>query len=174
MSDNATTTMAEQQLVVFDLAGECYGVDIGKVSEIIRTQKITRVPRTTEAVEGVINLRGKIIPVVDLRMMFGLEAGEKNKENRIVVVDIDGQDIGITVDAVTEVLRIAAESVEPPSSIITTADTDYLLGIAKLDEKMVILLDLDRVLTHRQSAELAEMASPAVEEAVREVAMAAA
>ncbi|MCL0058411.1 chemotaxis protein CheW [Dehalococcoidia bacterium] len=174
MGDNGTTTtMAEQQLVVFDLADESYGVDIGKVSEIIRTQKITRVPRTTEVVEGVINLRGKIIPVVNLRMMFGFAAGEKSKENRIVVVDIDGQNIGITVDAVTEVLRIPAESVEPPSSVITTADTDYLLGIAKLDEKMVILLDLDRVLTHRQSAELAEMASPAVEESLREVAMAA-
>jgi purine-binding chemotaxis protein CheW len=136
----------EKQLVVFDLAKENYGVDIGAVREIIRMQEITKVPRTPEFVEGVINLRGKVIPVIDLRKRFALEVGELTKENRIVVVDIGGQDIGVVVDAVTEVLRISPESVEPPASVITSADSDYLLGIAKLQERLIILLDLQRVL----------------------------
>ena len=141
------TSRSEQQLVVFDLASEAYGVDIGAVREIIRMQDITKVPRTPEFVEGVINLRGKVIPVVDLRKRFMLPVAEQNDDNRIVVVDIGGQDIGVVVDAVTEVLRILSDSVEPPSSVITTTDSDYLMGICKLESRMIILLDLERVLS---------------------------
>ncbi len=144
------TAQAEKQLVVFDLDSESYGVDIGAVREIIRMQEITRVPRTPEFVEGVINLRGKVIPVVDLRKRFGLNVGEESKDNRIVVVDIGGQDIGVVVDAVTEVLRIHASAIEPPSSVITSADSEYLLGIAKLDDKMIILLELESVLSDKE------------------------
>ena len=97
--------------------------------EIIRMQDITTVPRTPEFVEGVINLRGKVTPVVDLRKRFGLPVPEQSKENRIVVVDIGGQDIGVVVDAVTEVLRISSNSVEPPSSVITSAESGYLLVV---------------------------------------------
>ena len=152
-----TLQQDDQQLVVFDLSTEAYGVDIGAVREIIRMQDITRVPRTPEFVEGVINLRGKVIPVVDLRKRFGLPAEEESKENRIVVVDIGAQDIGVVVDAVTEVLRIATESVEPPASVITTADSEYLLGIAKLDSRLIILLDLEQVLTEAEHNSLLEI-----------------
>lgn len=155
--ETETLQQDEQQLVVFDLSSEAYGVDIGAVREIIRLQDITKVPRTPEFVEGVINLRGKVIPVVDLRKRFGLPAEEESKENRIVVVDIGAQDIGVVVDAVTEVLRIATESVEPPASVITTADSEYLLGIAKLDSRLIILLDLERVLTETEHSSLLEM-----------------
>lgn len=148
---------AEQQLVVFDLATESYGVDIGAVREIIRMQEITNVPRTPEFVEGVINLRGKVIPVVDLRKRFGLPIGDKSAENRIVVVDIGGQDIGVIVDAVNEVLRIFTDSVEPPSSVITTADSDYLMGIAKVEDRLLILLDLESVLSAEERAILADV-----------------
>ena len=147
----------EQQLVVFDLATESYGVDIGAVREIIRMQEITNVPRTPEFVEGVINLRGKVIPVVDLRKRFGLEVGEMSAEDRIVVVDIGGNDIGVIVDAVNEVLRIFTDSVEPPSSVITTADSDYLMGIAKVDDRLIILLDLESVLSAEEQAILADV-----------------
>jgi purine-binding chemotaxis protein CheW len=133
--------------VLFDLGGEVYGVDIAAVHEIIRMQPITRVPKAPFYVEGVINLRGKVIPVVDMRKRFGLAKVEQTKDNRIVVVDSSGQNIGIIVDAVTEVLRIPADSVETPSEIITTTDSDYLLGIAKRDDTMIILLDLDKVLS---------------------------
>ena len=146
---------AEKQLVVFDLASEAYGVDIAAVREIIRMQDITTVPGTPAFVEGVINLRGNVIPVVDLRKRFGLPTSEQNKENRIVVVDIGGQSIGTMVDAVTEVLRISTDSVEPPSSVITTSDSDYLVGIVKLSERLIILLDLDRVLSQQEQVMLA-------------------
>jgi len=154
-TNEATST--EQQLVSFDLATESYGVDIGAVREIIRLQEITNVPRTPEFVEGVINLRGKVIPVVDLRKRFGLPVGDQSAENRIVVVDIGGQDIGVIVDAVNEVLRIFNDSVEPPSSVITTADSDYLMGIAKVDDKLLILLDLESVLSAEERAVLADV-----------------
>ena len=153
-----TIQQDEQQLVVFDLASEAYGVDISAVREIIRLQEITQVPRTPEFVEGVINLRGKVIPVIDLRRRFGLSVGEENKDNRIVVVDIGGQDIGVIVDAVTEVLRISSELVEPPSSVITTSESEYLLGIAKLDGRMIILLDLQEVLSEAEQVSLEDMA----------------
>ena len=155
--ETETVQQNEQQLVVFDLAAEGYGVDIGAVREIIRLQDITKVPRTPEFVEGIINLRGKVIPVIDLRKRFSLPVEDETKDNRIVVVDIGGQDIGVIVDAVTEVLRISTESVEPPASVITTADSEYLLGIAKLDSRLIILLDLQQVLSEAEHDSLAEM-----------------
>lgn len=148
----------EQQLVVFDLSTESYGVDIGEVREIIRLQEITKVPRTPEFVEGVINLRGGVIPVIDLRKRFDLPIADETRDNRIVVVDIGGQNIGVIVDAVTEVLRISVGSIEPPASVITTAESEYLLGIAKLDDRLIILLDLKQVLTEAEQSDLEEVA----------------
>jgi len=146
-TSSTETTRAERQLVVFDLTSESYGVDIDAVREIIRMQAITRVPRTPDFVEGVINLRGKVIPVVDLRKRFRLSISEQSADNRIVVVDIGGQDIGVIVDAVTEVLRIFDDSIEPPSAAITTTESDYLMGIAKVEDRLIILLDLECVLS---------------------------
>jgi len=137
---------AERQLVVFDLAGEAYGVNIGTVREIIRMQAVTHVPETPDFVEGVINLRGRVIPVVDLRKRFALATSEHTSDSRIVVVDIAGHDIGVIVDAVTEVLRVAGASIEPASALITTEDSYYMDGIAKIGDRLLILLDLDRVL----------------------------
>ena len=147
---------SEKQLVVFDLANEVYGMDIGVVLEIIRMQEITKVPRTPEFVEGIINLRGKIIPVVDLRKRFSLPVTDETADNRIVVVDIDGQGIGMVVDAVSEVLRIPMDAIEPPSSLITSQDSDYIRGIAKVEDRLVILLDLERVFTDQEKAALTE------------------
>ena len=143
---------------VFDLSTESYGVDIGAVREIIRLQEITRVPRTPEFVEGVINLRGGVIPVIDLRKRFALPVADETSDNRIVVVDISGQNIGVVVDAVTEVLRISSDSIEPPSSVITTSESEYLLGIAKLDDRLIILLDLNQVLSEADQDALEEVA----------------
>ena len=137
---------AERQLVVFDLAGEAYGVNIGTVREIIRMQAVTHVPETPDFVEGVINLRGRVIPVVDLRKRFALATSEHTSDSRIVVVDIAGHDIGVIVDAVTEVLRVAGASIESASALITTEDSYYMDGIAKIGDRLLILLDLDRVL----------------------------
>lgn len=157
MTDEPETSQSEEmQLVIFDLAGEAYGVVIQAVLEIIRMQEITTIPQAPYFVKGVINLRGKVIPVADLRKRFSMPAAEESKESRIVVVDIGGQAIGMTVDAVTEVTRIPAGTVEPPSSVITTSDSDYLMGIAKLESGMIILLDLTRVLAEVEPAVVEE------------------
>jgi purine-binding chemotaxis protein CheW len=148
----------EQQLVVFELNKEVYGVDIAKVHEIIRMQNITQVPRAPEFVEGVINLRGRVIPVVDLRQRFGFPKAEYSKQSRIVVVEIDGQTIGMVVDGVSEVLRVSTSSIEPPSPVVTTLDSDYLKGIAKLEDRLIILLQLDKILSDAERAEAAEAA----------------
>src|SRR4030042_231922 len=145
MTRNDNKKQLEKELVLFELGKEIYGVDISVVYEIIRMQPITRVPKAPCFVEGVINLRGKVIPIVDMRKRFGLPKAEQNKDNRIMVLESGGQNIGVIIDAVTEVLRIPSDSVEPPSSIVVSAASDYLLGIAKHDKTMIILLDMDRV-----------------------------
>lgn len=137
----------QAQLVVFQLADEYYGVDIHQVREIIRVPDITRVPRTPEFVEGVINLRGSVIPIIDLRKRFGFAEGGTGDDRRIVVVELEDKTLGVIVDAVSEVLRIGRDAVEPPSPYIVNLDTHYLTGIARLEDRLIILLDVNRVLS---------------------------
>ena len=155
-SSTAATTGAgdERQLVVFELGAELYAVDIARVHEIIRLQSITRVPRSPAYVEGVINLRGKVIPVMDLRRRFGLPVAEHTRASRIVVVEIGEQVVGIIVDAVSEVLRVTASLIEPPSPVVAGVDSEYLEAIARLPERLLILLDLDRLLARDERAGL--------------------
>ena len=148
----------EQQLVVFELANEHYGVDIAHVEGIIKMQAITAVPHAPYFVEGVTNLRGSVLPVIDLRKRFGLPTEETTKNSRIVVVAIDGLKVGMTVDAVSEVLRVPEEAIEPTPPMVTTVDSAFITGIAKLDERLVILLDLSKVLTTSEQASLSKMA----------------
>lgn len=157
MIDQRVTTIAsrEEQLVVFTLGDEIYGVDIARVQEIIRPPAITRVPRTPEFIEGVINLRGKITPVMDLRKRFGLTATGLSRDTRIMVVEIGGQMVGLIVDGVSEVLRVPAQAIEPPSALVTTVDSTYLRAIAKVNERLIILLDLDRIIGRHDQAVLA-------------------
>jgi purine-binding chemotaxis protein CheW len=150
---------AEEQLVIFELANEVYGVDISRVQEIIRMTTITRLPRAPEFVEGVINLRGKVIPVVDLKKRFGLAERERTKASRIVVVDVGDHTIGMVVDAVSEVLRVPTSAVEPPSPLVTTIESDYIRGIAKVEGRLIILLDLDKVLSWEEKRKLREVAA---------------
>ncbi len=144
----------ENQLVVFNLANEHYGVNIGAVESIIKLQPITAVPRAPSFVEGVTNLRGTVLPVLDLRKRFGLRAEEATKDTRIVVVEMNQETVGMVVDAVTEVLRVPEEDIEPPSPIITTVDSVFITGIAKVDERLIILLDLGQVLSPEEKADL--------------------
>ena len=156
MSENNGVT-GERQVVVFDLNEEAHGVGLSQVREIIRMEEITRVPRAPEFVEGVINLRGKVNPVVDLRARFSMPSTERTDEHGIVVVDVDGQDIGMVVDAVTEVSRTPSDSIEPPSSVITTDDSEYLTGIVKADDKLIILLDIAKVISESEASALEEI-----------------
>ncbi|MHB8105766.1 MAG: chemotaxis protein CheW [Dehalococcoidales bacterium] len=141
------TAVTEKQVVLFELGGETYGLDIATVHEIIRMQPVTKVPKAPSYVEGVINLRGKVIAVIDLGKKFGMEKVERGKNNRTVVVNIQDTTIGIIVDAVTEVLRIPADSIESAAGMIAFGHLDYLQGVAKVGEKMVILLALDKLLS---------------------------
>ena len=135
------------QLVTFRVAGEEFGIDILSVQEIIRTMEITKVPRAPMIVEGVINLRGKVIPIVGLRKKFGLEVKPYDSKTRIIVVDLRGTVVGFVVDEVSEVLRIPSSTVEPPPAIVSGIDSEYIDGVGKVEDRLLILLDLDRLLT---------------------------
>jgi purine-binding chemotaxis protein CheW len=134
------------QLVSFNIGSEEFGVDILKVQEINRMAEITKVPQAPHYVEGVINLRGKVIPIVDLRKRFGLEIKEYDKNTRIVVVDIEGNVMGMVVDSVSEVLRLPTNTIEPPPEIVTGINSEYIKGVAKLEDRLLIFLDLSKVI----------------------------
>ena len=146
MADKLTSSgngrSGELQIVVCELADEHYGLDIAKVYEIIRHQPITPVPRSPSFVKGVINLRGRIIPVVDLRERFGMPAAEPTKETRIVVAESAATRVGLIVDSVSEVLILPSEAVEATPEVAAGADAEYLRGIAKLGDRLVLLLEL--------------------------------
>jgi|SRR5580704_3635071 purine-binding chemotaxis protein CheW len=133
------------QLVGFHVGGEEFGIDILRVQEIIRAQQLTRVPNSPDCMEGVMNLRGKIIPVIALRKRFGLEEAPPDKQNRIVVVEIQGTVLGFIVDAVSEVLRIPADTVEPPPRL-GLVEREYVSGVGKLGDRLLILLDAERLM----------------------------
>lgn len=141
-----TAEAREIQLVGFVLAGELYGVDINWVREILTPQRITRVPHVAPFVEGVINDRGRVVPVIDLRKRLKLRAGEISRTTRIAIVEVEGLAVGMIVDSVSETFRLSADQVEPASPVIIGVDADYLLGVARVDERLVILLDLARIL----------------------------
>jgi purine-binding chemotaxis protein CheW len=135
----------DTQIVVFALGGERYGLEIATVFEIIRQQPITAVPQAPASVEGVINLRGRIIPVVDLRGRFGLPPAAASSSSRVVVCDANGLRVGLIVDAVSEVLMIPDSAIEPTPAIAVGGNTEYVRGVAKLGEQMIILLDLNHL-----------------------------
>ncbi len=136
------------QIVTFKVGEEEFSVSILKVQEIIRMSEITKVPKSPEFVEGVINLRGRVIPVLDLRKRFGLPLIERGNDARTIVVDSGGKVVGLIVDSVTEVLRLQASTIEPPPDIVGGGvDSEYIDGVGKLENRLVILLNLDKVLT---------------------------
>ena len=133
-------------LVTFQLGKEEYGIEIASVQEIIRATDITPVPGASSHVRGVINLRGKIIPVVDLRTRFGLPQGEASDAQRIVVVELGEKRLGMLVDSVSQVIRISSGVVEAMPEEATSSDDNYIKGVAKLENRLIILLDLNRSL----------------------------
>ena len=143
-----TSTAGEQvlQLVTFTLRNEEYAVDILNVQEINRITEITQVPNSPSYVEGVINLRGKVMPVINLRKKFGLEDKETDETSRIIIMDIKGVTNGLVVDSVSEVLRIPTDIVEPPPPMSSDVSSKFINGVAKLDNRLIILIDIDELL----------------------------
>jgi purine-binding chemotaxis protein CheW len=151
------------QLVTFTLGNEEYAVDILKVQEINRMKEITRVPNSPPYVEGVINLRGKVIPVVNLRKKFGLAEKDNDEQSRIMIMDIQGITMGLVVDSVSEVLRVPSDIVEPTPPMASNISTEFIKGIAKLEDRLIILLDMDRLLGRAEDALMIEASTKAIE-----------
>ena len=152
----------EQQIVIFGLADEHYGVDINAVQAIIKMQPITKIPHAPSCVVGVTNLRGKVLPVMDLRQRFNLTAQKDTRDSRIVVVLLDSAEVGMVVDSVSEVLTLLETDIEPTPSMAVDIDSGFITGIARLDERLVILLDLAAVLSGEEKIEMQALLPVAV------------
>ena len=148
----------EEQVVVFQLCGQDYGVDISSVQQIIQVQSVTRLPKTPDFIKGVINIRGEIIPVLDLCQRFGMYRTDVLADTRVVIVEVSGFIVGLVVDSVSEVLRIPIESLQPPPAMMGNVDGYYLRGIAlREDRSLIILLELNKLLNDTEKSELVQM-----------------
>jgi purine-binding chemotaxis protein CheW len=161
MSDVNTRSNDLIQMVSFVIDREEFGVEILRVQEIIRLVEITRVPHAPAFVEGVINLRGKIVPVIDLRKRFHLATRDADKDTRIIVVELADRVVGFMVDSVREVIRVDRDVIEPPPDLAIGIDAHYITGVAKLDDRLLIILDLDEVLTAEEEHALGDVRTAA-------------
>jgi purine-binding chemotaxis protein CheW len=145
----------EKQLVIFELGSEHFGIDIGSVEGINKILDITKVPQAPVCVEGIANLRGQVIPVVDLHKRFGMANSERTNEARIVVANVGSTKIGMIVSAVSEVLTIDDSCIETTPSMVSNINSSYIIGIANIDGRLIILLDLAKVLTIEEQTRVA-------------------
>ncbi|MFN7250818.1 MAG: chemotaxis protein CheW [Anaerobacillus sp.] len=148
------TIVNEVKVIVFQLKDEEYGVEVDQVRSIERMQHITRVPRTTDFVKGVINLRGVVTPIIELRKRFGIESVRATDSTRIIIVAVGSMEVGLIVDAANDVVDIPSGIIEPPPQIVGGIEADYLRGVAKMDKRLLILLNLDKVLNPDELNEL--------------------
>jgi purine-binding chemotaxis protein CheW len=149
----------EKQLVIFELGTEHFGIDIESVEGINKILDITKVPQAPACVEGIANLRGQVIPVVDLHKRFGMPAVDLSNDSRIVVANLGSTKIGMIVSSVSEVLTIDDSTIEPPPSMVSNVNSAYIVGIANIDKHLVILLDLAKVLTIDEQVQVAAISS---------------
>ena len=147
----------EVQLACFRIGSELYAIDIMRIKEIIRPQKLTPIPKAPSFIEGVINLRGVVIPVADLRKRFDQPISEANRKNRIVVCSLSGRIIGLMVDEVTEVKRFGRQDIAPAPQFIDGPEAHYFLGVARRDEDLIMLIDLEKVLSSDEKIELQKL-----------------
>lgn len=149
------TMQSFTQVVSFNLANEEYAIEITKIKEIILVEGITKVPQMPIYIEGIINLRGNVIPVLDLRKRFGMKNAEIGDETRIVVSRMAEKIIGLIVDSVSQVMKIPKDDIQPPPDTIAGLAGEYLTGVGKVDERMIMMLDIDKVLSLEELSELA-------------------
>ena len=150
----------ELQVVGFRIGDETFGVRIGSVREIVRVPEITTVPNAQDTIEGVINLRGKIIPVIDLRKRFGQTEIQPDKKNRILVVELESKLVGLIVNSASEVLKIPPSEIESPGSVFADGESSYVTGVGKLKGRLIILLDITKLLYRPELKTLEEAAEP--------------
>jgi len=145
-------TADSMQLVSFKLGDETYGIEITKIREIILVGAITQVPETPHYIKGLINLRSTVIPVIDLRARFALAEGELTDDSRIMVLNVGSRTIGIVVDAVSEVLRVAGDQISPAPPTVASLGNQYMTGLVRLDEQLLILLDVDQLFGEEETS----------------------
>jgi purine-binding chemotaxis protein CheW len=158
IQDRKAETGEILQLVSFKIGNEEFGVNILNVQEINKMTQITKVPNAPEFVEGVINLRGRVIPVINLRTRLKLEKKESDKDTRIIVVDIEKNTVGFIVDGVSEVLRIPVSITEAPPEIVAGVDSEFIKSVGKLEDRLLILIDLDKILSNKEKVSLSAVA----------------
>lgn len=142
------------KVIIFRLGNEEYGVDVQQVKSIERMEHITRVPNTPPFVKGVINLRGVVVPIIDLRKRFGIDQKEYDDTTRIIIVHVEDMEVGLIVDSANDVIDIESDTIEPPPKVVGGVESVYLRGVAKLSNRLLILLNLDKVLNPEEVKEL--------------------
>lgn len=147
----------EKQLVIFELGAENFGIDIASVEGINKMLEITKIPKAPDYMLGITNLRGSVLPVIDLQKRFGMPVQEQTSETRIVVANMDGVKIGMVVSAVSEVLTIDDKVVEPPPPMVSNVNSEFIVGVAKIDKRLVILLDLAKVLSAEEKQQVSKI-----------------
>lgn len=151
------TAAATVKVIVFLLKDEEYGVEVEQVRSIERFEHVTRVPGTPDFVEGVINLRGVVTPIIDLRKRFGIEETSRNETTRVIIVTVNQMDVGLVVDSANDVIDIQRSDVEPPPEVVGGLEAEYIRGVAKLEKRLLILLNLEKVLSPDELQELQEI-----------------
>ncbi|KGX88617.1 chemotaxis protein CheW [Pontibacillus marinus] len=144
----------DEKIIVFQLKDEEFGVPVQQVGSIERMQHITRVPSTPDFVKGVINLRGVVTPIIDLRTRFDLHSKEHDESTRIIIVHYNDMEVGLIVDSANDVIDIPKEAIEPPPEVVGTVEAEYIQGVAKLERRLLILLDLQKVFSSEEVREL--------------------
>ncbi|MCD4748934.1 MAG: chemotaxis protein CheW [Thermoanaerobaculales bacterium] len=143
----SSASIATRQFVTFSLATESYGIDVCRIYEFIAFKGFTRIPNAPEFISGVINLRGTIVPVIDLRLRLGVEARPVDGSTVIIIVDVHEKTIGLVVDAVDEVITLPSSMIQPSEALSRSFRSDFIAGISQIDEKMIIIVDIERVLS---------------------------
>ena len=146
--DESKNAVEVRQLISFIVGAEEYGLDLLRVKEVIRMRQITWLPQAPPCVKGIINLRGDVIPIVDLRERFGLESIEHTAMTRVIVVEVEGRPVGMVVDSASQVVRVPADRFEPPPAMMGMAARGFVTGVGKIDGKLIITVDADRILEH--------------------------
>ena len=153
-----------KQLIGFRVGKEEYGLELLRVKEVVRTREITWLPKAPSCVKGIINLRGDVIPIVDLRERFGLQSCEYTAMTRVVVAEVDGRPVGMVVDSASQVIRVPADQIDTPPMIMGEASLDIITGVGKIEGKLVAMIDVDRILSVDEMNEVAESVEAAKDE----------